>query len=967
MGSRTIDRAPGVDFQQPLGWTFFAGICLLLVVLPSPAAACDKRLLKDPATFRSGYKGLFALGVECQRFDKWQQALLFLDEALKLNPREGGKVSFPGTENVEYLPHYYLARVLYQLGNYEKSLQAIADAESGGQGLVTLRYNRKKWKELQEIREEMLGKSLPFQTGGVQAELAAVETRWIESKRSFESLEDIEWETVTALLGGARGRLDLAAAANDFGLLNEARALGREAWSTLLDLEQRAVEAAARRKSEEARIAYERAVSAIAGGACSRDAIRWLETLVETELPPDADDLAGAAWLRLAEANLLCEELDEAARALAAARGTDVAGGEELGRLADRLNQARAAAELRGQYELVDAVLARKGCPAEAIDVLEALADRPEMIEAAHRERRALFVPLAEAWLRCNDLERSLEYLKRAGASRVEPAGEIARVERARAELLRARGEAEIAAEQAELLATLYDAAARVLAVGGCQPSAIEQFAGMVRLWPEDAVKRGLPYAPYLKLAVAHLACGNLGDAENAVAQSRLREAAPVPEVEAVERTISAARADRVRGTRMAEASTDYLAARFLLELGHCSPTAIQLLESARRAAGEDPATLTRYLPSGTDFSPMVELARAYQLCGDAERAAQVLDAMEPRSVSTDLVQDLRSWLRYTDELRQLPSYALLVGVSEYEHWTPLPSVPAELREVREILVAHGFENPTVVLDPTFDQLDRAIREFFSGKGLKTRDSRLIFYFAGHGETRRNREMDMGYLVPADAPERGDDLSYVGKLIPMNDFETQALEIESRHALFVFDSCFAGTVFDAVGSEIGRRVDQPLSDVFDKDARLFITAGQKDEAVPNISSFKKALIEALGGRADSNRDGLVLGTEIGEYVKAYGSTASTTPAWGMMREGGFDQGDVPFYLLSAPTTQLDDDPGLRGRIETIEHWRSILERGDRVALGAYVRNGRGPLFSAVAEGLLQELTRGYEVNRLDSP
>ncbi|WP_069472482.1 caspase family protein [Candidatus Marithrix sp. Canyon 246] len=72
-------------------------------------------------------------------------------------------------------------------------------------------------------------------------------------------------------------------------------------------------------------------------------------------------------------------------------------------------------------------------------------------------------------------------------------------------------------------------------------------------------------------------------------------------------------------------------------------------------------------------------------------------------------------------------------------------------------------------------------------------NNRLLFFYSGHGYSRLNGSK--GYIVPVDAPNPNfDDKGFVRKAIAMNKIVAWAEDIESKHALFLFDSCFSGTV-----------------------------------------------------------------------------------------------------------------------------------------------------------------------------
>ncbi|MCP4697937.1 MAG: caspase family protein, partial [Gammaproteobacteria bacterium] len=89
-------------------------------------------------------------------------------------------------------------------------------------------------------------------------------------------------------------------------------------------------------------------------------------------------------------------------------------------------------------------------------------------------------------------------------------------------------------------------------------------------------------------------------------------------------------------------------------------------------------------------------------------------------------------------------SYALLLGVSDYQHWPRLESVPGELAQVEAVLQKQGF---TVEkhLDPNARQLENAFEGFIDNYGY-TPGNRLLFFFSGHGHTRKGGTK--GYLVP---------------------------------------------------------------------------------------------------------------------------------------------------------------------------------------------------------------------------
>ncbi|HNH81946.1 MAG TPA: caspase family protein [Acidobacteriota bacterium] len=241
-------------------------------------------------------------------------------------------------------------------------------------------------------------------------------------------------------------------------------------------------------------------------------------------------------------------------------------------------------------------------------------------------------------------------------------------------------------------------------------------------------------------------------------------------------------------------------------------------------------------------------------------------------------------------------SYALVIGVSRYTNgWTNLPGVSQDVQAVREALGLAGFM-VEVVNNPTREQFDLAIRKFISIRGAGE-SNRLVIYFAGHGHTIKTRDgRELGYLIPANSPLPNLNLTnFKETAIGMNEIENYALQIESKHALFVFDSCFSGSLFEA----INRATPAVISEKTLRPVRLFITAGESDQKVPDQSLFRKQFVTGLAGAADLDRDGYVTGSELGMFltntVTNY-SKQTQTPRWGTIRDPRLDKGDIVFEV-----------------------------------------------------------------------
>ena len=328
-------------------------------------------------------------------------------------------------------------------------------------------------------------------------------------------------------------------------------------------------------------------------------------------------------------------------------------------------------------------------------------------------------------------------------------------------------------------------------------------------------------------------------------------------------------------------------------------------------------------------------------------------------------------------------SYALLIGVSNYDTtggWRKLPGVAQDMTEVRKALVAHGFQIEEEI-DPTREKFDRVVRRFISRYGLDP-DNRLLIYFAGHGATLKSPDgVEYGYIVPGDAPrpdrQEGEG-PFIEKAVSMKEMLHYADEIRSKHALFVFDSCFSGSLFyssmfvvpNYTSSKNAARV------------RQFITAGGADQVVPDQSIFREQFVKALMGDADLDHNQYVTGTELGLFINNEVTKLSKaqTPLWGKMGDPA-NRGDFIFALSSQSRAKPSDTVGIEALKRQLEdagvevsnaelrHWMSIAnstapedyrEYLAKYPNGAFAKTARKRAGQQPAPGRISLLRAGEE-------
>lgn len=275
-------------------------------------------------------------------------------------------------------------------------------------------------------------------------------------------------------------------------------------------------------------------------------------------------------------------------------------------------------------------------------------------------------------------------------------------------------------------------------------------------------------------------------------------------------------------------------------------------------------------------------------------------------------------------------SYALVVGESDYTNgWDNLPGVRNDIAEVKRVLEDGGFEVQALVnLDS--DTLKARINSFINDHGYE-QNNRLLFYFAGHGHTQTSLDgRDLGYIVPSDTPLPDKDaLGFRRKAISMDTIQGYAKQIEAKHAMFIFDSCFSGKLVSREKITIPPVI---LDDVA-YPVRQFITAGAANQRVPDDSIFRKAFVRALEGEADRNGDKFITGTELADFLKEKVTNATDrvqTPQYGKIRDIDLDRGDFVFSISPSVSTGVSN--GERARILAIQGLEEFLRGNSKQAI-----------------------------------
>ena len=314
-----------------------------------------------------------------------------------------------------------------------------------------------------------------------------------------------------------------------------------------------------------------------------------------------------------------------------------------------------------------------------------------------------------------------------------------------------------------------------------------------------------------------------------------------------------------------------------------------------------------------------------------------------------------------TPEGKEIPlynnSYALVVGNGNYTNgWDPLPGALRDVKDVARALQENGFE---VTLKQDLDKGSfNTVFGRFCHKYGRDKNNRLLFYYAGHGHTQKMAtDEDLGYLVMVDAPSpETDPVGFEMASVDMQTMVTRAKKIQARHVLFMFDSCFSGSILNLRE----RVVPQNISDSVKLPVRQFITAGRAKEPVPDHSIFKQAFLDLLEGRdKEPIPDGYITGEELGLYLKnkVPRYNPAQHPQYGKIRDIRLDKGDFVFPLASH---KKEREPAVAKAVpgavdREMLFWDSIKDSADPALYKAYLTAFPKGVFAPIAERKIESL------------
>lgn len=227
--------------------------------------------------------------------------------------------------------------------------------------------------------------------------------------------------------------------------------------------------------------------------------------------------------------------------------------------------------------------------------------------------------------------------------------------------------------------------------------------------------------------------------------------------------------------------------------------------------------------------------------------------------------------------------YALVIGITEYQHLPYLKTAGNDARTVAKIFENdYGFE-VRLLLNPTRADILITLGKY---RRVLTGDDNFLIYYAGHGWL--DKATDLGYWLPADAT-RDNEVNWISNV----NITSTIRAIQAKHIMIVADSCYSGKLVR--GIHIKRKTPDYLSRISRKKARVVLSSGGLEPVADsggrgNHSVFASAFLDAL-----RENTGVMDGTELFSRIRRpVMLNSDQTPEYADIRKAGHDGGDFLF-------------------------------------------------------------------------
>jgi len=188
-------------------------------------------------------------------------------------------------------------------------------------------------------------------------------------------------------------------------------------------------------------------------------------------------------------------------------------------------------------------------------------------------------------------------------------------------------------------------------------------------------------------------------------------------------------------------------------------------------------------------------------------------------------------------------SLAYLIGINDYRFVPPLASPVNDCLGLKQVLEEkHGFI-PKTLFDAEQQEVLNLLEEI---KQECKPDSRVIFYFAGHGiadGADDEKQRPKGFLLTVDS-ERGKKDTY----IEMGHVLEVLLDLPCSHLLIILDCCYAGAIRYA---EQTRSIGSSVPKTLYAEKFTYYISNPARQVITSAACDQKAM-DALGSRGELN-------------------------------------------------------------------------------------------------------------------
>ncbi|MEL7499514.1 MAG: caspase family protein [Planctomycetota bacterium] len=222
-------------------------------------------------------------------------------------------------------------------------------------------------------------------------------------------------------------------------------------------------------------------------------------------------------------------------------------------------------------------------------------------------------------------------------------------------------------------------------------------------------------------------------------------------------------------------------------------------------------------------------------------------------------------------------SYALVVGITQYENVTPLPRV-SDAERIEQTLIDPtlcGYSGDAVRCLSDSKATLGALREGMEWlESVTDTDSTVFIYFSGHGGRIEDGKFAGEYLLTVDS-SFADNCTLADTSMSGEEFGDRLRNMQARKVFVVFDCCHAGGIGSPkspVGVALKAGVsDQWYSSLSKGTGRVIMASCRPTEYSyildgRPLSVFTEHLIDGLSGKARSY-NGLIKVFDLFDYVQ----------------------------------------------------------------------------------------------------